>query len=304
VFPGLQRAPARRVAPILRGTEVAHEKEYLTDAFAREAISFIDRHQKQPFFLYLAFNAVHTPMNAADARLKKFESVTDPMRRTYCAMTLALDEAIGKVIAKLRDANLEQDTLIFFCSDNGGPTVPRAALNSSRNTPLRGSKVSTLEGGIHVPFVVSWKGKLPAGKVYYQPVIQLDFLPTALAAAGIERRPDWRLDGVNLIPYLAGETAGAPHDALYWRLGPQMAIRQGDWKLVKYSYEFAAERPSAPSSLVSPLRLYNLTQDIGEHHDLASAQPDKVNELKGLWDRWDQTLVAPLWQQQSSAPRD
>jgi arylsulfatase A-like enzyme len=304
VFPGVQRAPARRVAPILRGTEVAHEKEYLTDAFAREAVSFIDRHQKQPFFLYLAFNAVHTPMNATDARLKKFESVTDPMRRTYCAMTLALDEAIGKVIAKLRDANLEQDTLIFFCSDNGGPTVPRAALNSSRNTPLRGSKVSTLEGGIHVPFVVSWKGKLPAGKVYDQPVIQLDFLPTALAAAGIERRPDWRLDGVNLIPYLAGETGGAPHDALYWRLGPQMAIRQGDWKLVKYSYEFAAERPSTPSSLISPLRLYNLTQDIGEHHDLASAQPDKVNELKGLWDRWDQTLVAPLWQQQSSAPRD
>ncbi len=303
VFPGLQRVPGR-VAPILRGTEVVHEEEYLTDAFAREAVAFIDRHQKQPFFLYLAFNAVHTPMNATDNRLKKFEAVADPMRRTYCAMTLALDEAIGKVIEKLRSAHLEQDTLIFFCSDNGGPTVPRAALNASRNTPLRGSKVSTLEGGIRVPFVVSWKGQLPAGKVYDQPVIQLDFLPTALAAAGIKPNADRKLDGVNLIPFLTGETPGPPHDALYWRLGPQMAIRKGDWKLVKYSFEFAAEKPSSPSALISPPRLYNLSRDIGERNDLASAQVDKVNELQGLWDQWNATLVAPLWKQQSSAARE
>jgi arylsulfatase A-like enzyme len=303
VFPGIQRRPPAQVAPILRGTEPVDEKEYLTDAFAREAISFIDRHHTQPFFLYLAFNAVHTPMHATDERLKKFESVTDPMRRTYCAMTLALDEAIGKVIDKLRSANLENDTLIFFCSDNGGPTVPRAALNASRNTPLRGSKVSTLEGGIRVPFVVSWKGKLPAGKVYDQPVIQLDFLRTALTAAGVEARPEWKLDGVNLLPYLTGETAGAPHESLYWRLGPQMAIRKGDWKLVKYSYEFAAEKPEPPSALVSPPRLYNLSQDISEQRDLASAQPDKVNELQGQWDEWNKTLATPLWTQQSSAPR-
>jgi arylsulfatase A-like enzyme len=303
VFPGLQQRGARRVAPILRGTAPVAEREYLTDAFAREAISFIDRHQKQPFFLYLAFNAVHTPMDATDERLKKFESVSDPMRRTYCAMTLALDEAIGKVIEKLRESNLEEDTLIFFCSDNGGPTVPRAALNASRNTPLRGSKVSTLEGGIHVPFVVSWKGKLPAGKLYDQPVIQLDFLRTALAAAGVEAKPEWKLDGVNLVPYLTGETAGLPHDALYWRLGPQMAVRKGDWKLVKYSFEFAAEKPEPPSALLSPTRLYNLKQDIGEHNDLTASQPEKVHELQGLWDEWNATLAAPLWQQQSSAPR-
>jgi arylsulfatase A-like enzyme len=302
VFPRLQRAPGR-AAPILRGTEVVQEKVYLTDAFAREAVSFIDRHQKQPFFLYLAFNAVHTPMHATDERLKKFESVTDPMRRTYCAMTLALDEAIGKVIAKLRSTNLEHDTLIFFCSDNGGPTVPRAALNASRNTPLRGSKVSTLEGGIHVPFLVSWKGRLPAGKVYDEPVIQLDFLTTALAAAGVEPKTEWKLDGVNLVPYLTGKAAGVPHEVLYWRLGPQMAVRKGDWKLVQYSFEFAAENPNPPSSQISPPRLYNLRQDIGEQHDLASSQPEKVNELQELWNRWNKTLAEPLWQQQSSAPR-
>jgi arylsulfatase A-like enzyme len=310
VFPGLQdgsgaaaATPAavarrRQVAPIYRSTEPVEEPEYLTDAFAREATSFIERHQKHPFFLYVPFNAVHTPMHATDKRLAKFASVSDPMRRTYCAMTLALDEAIGQIVDKLRSTNLEQDTLIFFCSDNGGPTVPRAALNASRNTPLRGSKVSTLEGGIRVPFIVSWKGKLPGGKVYDQPVIQLDFLPTALAAAGVEAEADWNLDGVNLLPYLTGESAGSPHDALYWRLGPQMAIRKGNWKLVKYSHEFAAEKSDA---LLSPLRLYDLSRDIGETNDLASAEPEKAKELKGLWDAWSATLMEPLWQQQSSA---
>jgi arylsulfatase A-like enzyme len=309
VFPGLQNAPAAGAAPpaaggqrrtsIFRGTHPVIEPEYLTDAFAREAVSFIEKHQQEPFFLYLPFNAVHTPMHATDKRLEKLAAISDPMRRTYCAMTLALDEAIGKVLDKLRSANLEQDTLIFFCSDNGGPTVPRAALNGSRNTPLRGSKVSTLEGGIHVPFVVSWKGKLPAGKVYDQPVIQLDFLPTALAAAGVEAKADAKLDGVNLLPYLKGENASAPHDVLYWRLGEQMAIRKGDWKLVKYSNEFAAEEST---ELLSPVRLYNLSRDIGETNDLASTQADRVGELKCLWDQWSQSLSEPLWPQQSSAP--
>ncbi|MEX0676957.1 MAG: sulfatase [Pirellulales bacterium] len=314
VFPGLQDAPGggataaaalrpgdrpRQPAPIYRGSEAVEEPEYLTDAFAREAVSFIERHQKQPFFLYLPFNAVHTPMHATDKRLEKFASISDPMRRTYCAMTLALDEAIGKVLDKLRSTSLEQDTLIFFCSDNGGPTVPRAALNGSRNTPLRGSKVSTLEGGIRVPFVVSWKGKLPPGKVYDQPVIQLDILPTALAAAGVEAKADWNLDGVNLLRYFKEETASIPHDALYWRLGQQMAIRKGDWKLVKYSQEFAGEEPSES---FSPLRLYNLSRDIGETNDLASAQPERAKELKGLWDQWNESLIEPLWPQQSSAP--
>jgi arylsulfatase A-like enzyme len=194
---------------------------------------------------------------------------------------------------------LEQDTLIFFCSDNGGPTVLRAAKNGSLNTPLRGSKVSTLEGGIRVPFVVSWKDHLPTDKVYEQPVIQLDILPTALAAAGVEAKAEWKLDGVNLLPYLEGKLATAPHDVLYWRLGQQMAIRQGDWKLVKYSHEFAGEEASG---LLSPPRLYNLANDLGEAKDLADTEPAKAKELQGLWDQWNQTLAAPLWPQQSYTP--
>ncbi len=149
-------------------------------------------------------------------------------------MTLALDEAIGKVLDKLRAEKLEENTLIFFFSDNGGPTMPGTTINGSRNTPLRGSKRTTLEGGIRVPFVASWKGQLPAGKTYDQPVIQLDILPTALAAAGVEVKSEWKLDGVNLLPYLEGKNTAAPHDILYWRFGQQMAIRKGDWKLVRY----------------------------------------------------------------------
>jgi arylsulfatase A-like enzyme len=313
VFPGLQAATGASATPaadarparprpwasVFRGTAAVDEPEYLTDAFAREAVSFIDRHQQQPFFLYLPFNAVHTPMHATDKRLEKFASISDPMRRTYCAMTMALDEAVGTVIEKLRSTNLEQDTLIFFCSDNGGPTVPRAALNASRNTPLRGSKVSTLEGGIRVPFVVSWKGQLPAGNVFDRPVIQLDFLPTALAAAGVEAKVDWKLDGVNLLPYLKGTLTSVPHEVLYWRLGQQMAIRQGNWKLVKYATEFAGEDES---SAISPPRLYDLSNDIGETNDLANAQPDKAKELSSRWEQWNKTLMEPAWPQRYYAP--
>src|SRR5260370_32211512 len=149
-------------------------------------------------------------------------------------MLLAVDGGGGRVLARLREEKVEQATLIFFCSDNGGPTMKGTTINGSRNTPLRGSKRTTLEGGVRVPFVVQWKGRLPAGKVYEPPVIQLDLLPTALAAAGAEAKAEWKLDGVNLLPYLEGKNPATPHDVLYWRFGEQMAIRQGEWKLVRY----------------------------------------------------------------------
>src|SRR5207244_13210719 len=160
---------------------------------------FIARHKDQPFFLYLAFNAVHTPMHATEDRLKQFAALTDKTRRTYAAMTAAMDEAVGRVLEKLHSAGLEEKTLIFFFSDNGGPTMVGTTINGSRNTPLRGSKRTTLEGGIRVPFVVQWKGKLPAGKTYDNAVIQLDVQPTALEAAGGEGKREWNLDGVKLL---------------------------------------------------------------------------------------------------------
>ncbi len=166
-------------AAIYRGDEVVQEKEYLTDAFGREAVAFIERHRDRRFFLYLAFNAVHTPMDATDARLARFAAIGDTSRRTYAAMLSAMDENIGKVLGALRAAGIEEDTVIFFLSDNGGPTMRGTTINASRNDPFRGSKRTTLEGGIHVPFVVQWKGTLPAGGSFDRPVIQLDILPTA-----------------------------------------------------------------------------------------------------------------------------
>jgi arylsulfatase A-like enzyme len=284
-------------APIYRGTEVVQEKEYLTDAFSREAVAFIDRHKGGPFFLELAFNAVHTPMHATDDRLTRFASIEDKTRRTYAAMLSALDETVGKVLETLRAAGLEENTLIFFFSDNGGPTMLGTTINGSRNDPLRGSKRTTLEGGIHIPFAVQWKGTLPAGSVYDKPVIQLDVLPTALAAAGVSVDSESRVDGVNLLPFLKGESGAVPHETLYWRLGEQWAIRQGDWKLVRY--DDTLDTPGAtsvPSRVkVTPPRLYNLAQDPGEAHDLSAENSPKTAELLNAWKAWDAQLAEPLW---------
>jgi arylsulfatase A-like enzyme len=284
-------------APIYRGTAEVKETEYLTDAFAREAVAFIDRHKQGPFFLYLAFNAVHTPMDATDARLKRFESIADSKRRTYAAMLSAMDEAVGRVLDKLRAEGLDEDTLVIFFSDNGGPTMVGTTINASRNDPLRGSKRTTLEGGIRVPFAWRWTGKLPAGTVYDPPIIQLDILPTALAAAGVEAETVWRLDGVNLLPYLTGRETRPPHETLYWRMGAQMAIRRGDWKLV--SYDPAADGGAGASRKggggATPRKLYNLARDIGEADDLSAQQPEKVRELEAAWRAWDAQLAKPLW---------
>lgn len=266
-----------KLNPILRGAEPVNEKAYLTDVLGREAVAYIDRHQKEPFFLYLTFNAVHTPMQATEKYLARFSQIADERRRTYAAMTSAMDDAVGAVLEKLRQANIEQDTMIFYISDNGGPPV-----NSSNNHPLRGYKAQTLEGGIRVPFMVQWKDHLPAGKTYAAPVIQLDIQPTALAAAGVTWSADAHLDGVNLLPHLMGESKKDPHDALYWRFGQQMAIRRGNWKLVKHAGSEAQE-------------LYDLAADMGETKDLATANPEKVKELQAKYDAWNAELVAPAW---------
>ena len=275
---------------ILRGDEPVDEEEYLTDAFARETVDFVERHRESPFFLYLAFNAVHTPMQADDARLKKFASIADPKRRTYAAMMSAMDDAIGALLAKLEESGLEDNTLVFFISDNGGPVMNGTSVNGSNNGPLRGSKRTTLEGGVRVPFFVKWPARIPAGKSYEKPAIQLDFLPTALAAAGVEVLPEWKLDGVDLLPYINGENEESPHGSLYWRFGQQTAIRYGDWKLVKYDPVVDGGRGRA-----TPAKLYNLADDAGEEHDLFAENPEKAAALQAVWDEWNKGNVPPKW---------
>ena len=281
---------------ILRDNEHVAEETYLTDAFSREAVSFIRRHEAKPFFLYLSFNAVHTPMQATDDRLKKFASVNHPVRKVYNAMTLAMDEAVGDVLTQLARSGLEEDTLIFFISDNGGPTLHKYAYNASDNSPLRGSKGTTLEAGIRVPFVISWPGQIASGEKYNEPVIQMDIFPTVLAAAGIDAESKKRLDGVNLLPYLHGETSTSPHEALFWRSLGQMAIRRGNWKLVSYVAKMDEGELLRSDSRdeMTPLRLYDLKRDIGESQDLSKQEPQVAAELLSLWNQWNDRMKPAL----------
>jgi arylsulfatase A-like enzyme len=277
--------------PILRGTNRVSTLDYTTDAFGREAVRFIEQHANQPWFVYLSFNAVHAPLEAPEKYQARFGSMTNPKRRVFAAMLSAMDDAVGAVLAKIRELKQEENTLIFFLSDNGGPTVQ----TTSGNGPLRGFKAQTWEGGIRVPWIVQWKGHLPAGKVEDRPVIQCDIHPTALAAAGIPIQPEWKLDGVNLLPYLTGAQTGAPHQALFWRFGAQMAIRQGDWKLVKAPG--LATRPAMlqGKATTEGAELYNLALDIGETNNLAPHEPGKVKELAAAWNAWNAELVEPAW---------
>lgn len=266
---------------LVRGWEPVAETEYTTFAFGREAVRFIERHKgkAEPFFLYLAFNAVHTPMQAPPESVKRFPAIQDRGRRTYAGMLSAMDDAIGRVLDAVRDAGLEESTLICFISDNGGP-ITRNAPNHSCNTPLRGGKGETWEGGVRVPFFMSWKDHLEAGTVYQEPVIQMDLTATALALAGVAVDPRWPIDGVNLMPFLTGRQQGSPHSTLCWKYGNQWAIRQGPWKLT-----YASDKPT--------LGLYDLSQDIGEAKDVSANHPELVQRLQAEWEAWRTSLGGP-----------
>jgi arylsulfatase A-like enzyme len=259
--------------------EVTDPGFYATDAFAERAVDFIERNKGKPFFLYLPFNAQHAPLEAPQKYLDRFAHIADAKRRTFAAMMSAMDDAIGRVLAKVRAIGQEDNTIVWYFSDNGGPTQS----TTSKNGPLRGFKMTTLEGGTRVPFMVKWKGKLPAGRTYDKPVIQLDILPTTLAAVGGKVDPAWKVDGVDLIPFMTGKKATRPHDTLYWRFGEQWAIRSGDFKLV-------VSRLDGPTP-----RLYDLGKDIGETKDLAEAHPEKVKQLTAAWQAWNAQQMAPLW---------
>ena len=272
---------------IYRSRELQHLDGYTTDLFTDEAVGFIDRHADKPWLLYLAYNAVHTPLEV----LAKYgdrvpASITEPDRRGYLSLLIGLDDAVGRLVAHLRETKRDKDTLIFFFSDNGGSgRKPYFAYNTGLNTPLRGDKGQTFEGGIRVPFFVSWPGKLPAGKTFDQPVSTLDILPTGCAAAGVKTGSN--IEGVDLLPHLTGKNSAAPHEMLAWRFGPQKAIRKGQWKLVD-ARDFDAKTQSG-------WQLYDVEKDIGEQHDLASTKPEVVAELSKAWDDWNTHNIAPAW---------
>lgn len=250
---------------------------YTTEQYGLRVTDWIDKHRDKPWFIYLPFNAQHNPLEAQQAYLDRFSHIKDEKRRTFAAMMSCMDDSVGRILDKIHELGQDENTFIVFLADNGGPTKS----TTSSNLPLRGLKQMVWEGGIRVPFCMKWPGHLPEGKVYQEPVIQLDVLPTLVSAAGGKVDPDWKLDGVDLIPYLTGKKATTPHESLFWRYGDQWAVRHGDYKLV-----VGDEGSGSPE-------LYNLTQDISETHDLAAEQREKVKELQSLYDAWNAEQAEP-----------
>lgn len=294
-----------RQRPIFRGREVVEETEYLTEVLTREALDFIDRHHEEPFFLYLAHYTPHVPLQATAKYLDRYRHIEDQKTRIFAAMVSSLDDSVGEVMARLREHGLEEDTMIVFLSDNGCALYVDGACT---NGPLRGGKRWFFEGGIRVPFLLSWPAGVEPGQVYEPAVSSLDLLPT-FAAAGGAPLPEKPLDGVDLLPYLRGEVDGVPHETLFWRAGPNRAVRRGDWKL--WQVNRASEEQVASLPLLgalfpaweaphgSPLgqlnRLHDLENDLGERIPLAGDEQAVLDELRRALDAWEGELVEPRW---------
>lgn len=263
---------------ILHNHEPVKPAKYLTDVFSDAAVEFISEHHQSPFFLYLSYNAPHAPLQATDEYLSRFPDIKDPKRRTYAAMVSAMDDGVGRVLAALKEHGLDGNTLVFFLSDNGGPTQN----NGSRNTPLRGNKGDVWEGGWRVPFALRWTGALPAGSHYDKPVSALDIFATISALAEAPVDSGKPLDGVNLIPFLKGDKTGPAHEAVYLRKFDQQAyaVRRGDFKLV------------IPGKAGSPL-LFDLNRDIAERNNVNLSQSAIALEIDHLRLQWDAQLTKP-----------
>ncbi len=254
-------------------------EEYLTKVLTHEAISFVEENKENSFFLMLAFNAVHAPMEAEEADLAEFPNL-EGKRKYLAAMTLSMDRECGLLFKKLEELGLDDNTLIIFTNDNGGPTDS----NASVNLPLSGTKANHLEGGIRVPFIIKWPNVIPQNSEYDFPISTLDILPTSFIVSGGATDSLKNIDGVNLIPYLTGENTNRPHKYLYWKKENRGAIREGDWKLIRFP-----DRPAA---------LFDLSTDISEKNNLAYKNPDKVADLYKKLFEWELTLIRPLWQLQ------
>ena len=261
---------------IMRGHDPIKESEYLTDAIARETVRFINAHADEPFFAYVPFNAVHTPIQATQEYQDRFPNVQDETRRDYYAMTSALDDAVGAIVDAIEKNQLTENTLVIFLNDNGGPMYTGVQSNG----PLRMGKLFLFEGGIRVPMLMKWPGELPQNKLFEGVSSSLDIFPTVCAAAGISLPEDISLDGTDLIPYLTGNKSGAPHDTLFWSNGPNKAVRHQQWKLIQSS---------------DSQWLFDLSADIGETKNLVGTHPEQLEKLEALLKSWHQQMRRPAW---------
>ena len=262
--------------PIWRDDEPVDGEGYLTNVFADEACAFVRRHHERPFFLFLSFNAVHTPLQVPDEYVQVFADVESGVRRRVLAMGHCMDEGIGRLLATLEELDLSEDTVVLFLNDNG------SSLGAGGNGSLRNGKHRVYEGGIRVPMLLSWPGHLEPG-VYSPMVSAMDVLPTLLSAAGLP--PAEGIDGVDLLPYLRGEAEGQPHEILYWRLKHMNAVREADMKLFM------------SGDLKDPIKLelFDLAADPGETTNLADEQPELVRHLRERFMAWRTQMPKPLF---------
>lgn len=266
------RNPSRD--PIRRGREVVEkEDEYLTDAFTREAMSFIDRHRNSPFFLYLSYSALHSPLQAPGKYTDRFRNIADTDRRTFAGMLASVDDGVGQIVKKLRDLKLDERTLVIFLSSNGGPT----SQTTSSNEPLRGQKSTLYEGGIRIPLILWMPTRISANRTIEDPVIATDVAPTIAFVAGGKMPIDRTIDGVNILPLARGENVAPPHEAIYWRLGDLWAVRKGKFKLMQ-------------RSLMGKAQLFDLLANPGETEPVNERFPDVEKDLLQLHEAWDSQM--------------
>lgn len=257
-------------------------KEHATTAFTNHALRFIEQNKDRPFFLMMTYTTPHVPLQATQEQLARVASVPDPEMRLYRAMVNELDLGVGQIREQLARHGLAENTLIVFISDNGCPDYVRQVCS---NDPLKAWKRWLTEGGVRVPYIMTWPARLRGGKTYEGPVSSLDIFPTAVAAAGAKGDAKQPTDGRDLVPYLLGRTKGRPHQRLYWRSLPSYAIRDGDWKLIV----------NANSKGETVTMLFNLADDAAEKRDVSARHPAVVARLNRAWRAWSATLAAPRW---------
>jgi len=264
---------------IYRNCNEIEEKEYLTNAITRECKDFIKSHIDTSFFLIASYNAPHTPLQATKTYVNKFSHISDPVKRVYYAMIANLDDAIGELTAYLKELDIDDETIIFFISDNGGADYT----HTTDNYPLKGGKITDFEGGLNVPLIMKWGKRLPPGLHYKDPVSSMDIFGTLTSVLDIDLPQDRIYDGVSLLPYVLNEKSESlPHDYLYWYRGNTRAIRSKEWKMV-WNEEFNEKS------------LFYLGKDNLEQNNVFSTNPQIAENLDKSYNKWVRDMIKPLW---------
>jgi arylsulfatase A-like enzyme len=262
-------------------TEVWEDGRYLTELITRDALRFVRQHRARPFFLYVAYNAPHYPMHAPQRYIDRFPGL-DRERQVHAAMIAAVDDGVGEIIGLVKKLGLTNDTIVYFQSDNGA-TIETRAGRGGRNTPLRGFKFSLFEGGIRMPALLSWPGRIPPGRVVHEPAIAMDIFVTVAGAAGARPPADRKIDGLDILPTVV-KSGPSPHSTLFWAQGEQTAARRGNFKLIQNG--ILGPGPQNRLQGDDTVFLADLAADPQETTNLRRKHPQVAAELSGEISKW------------------